>query len=145
MKRRRRQRRRPAPERLEDLPPSWLDTELARILAEAETKRASLFAEAFTPLPNLAELMSRSGSDDAGGPKHRPGSAAAWIDELWPNDEWHLMRPKRIHDEIVDAALGRKSEHPSLTAVRDEINRRLGKPKKRGKRGKRGQRAKSTR
>ena len=81
--------------------------------------------------------MARSNGDE-GGPENRPGSVAAWIDDLWSKGEWRLMKIKRIHDEIVNAAENRGiPDPPSYTAVRDEVN--LGAWKtKRGKRGKRG-------
>ena len=70
--------------------------------------------------------------------RNRPGSAAAWIDDLWPKGQWRLMKIKRMHTDIVNAAKDRNiSETPSETAVRDEVNRRLGKNQKRGKRGSR--------
>jgi hypothetical protein len=61
----------------------------------------------------------------------KPGSAAAWMNELWPNEQWRLLTSKQIFNEIVKAAKLRKlTKWPSETAVRDEVNRRTRKTRK---------------
>jgi hypothetical protein len=50
------------------------------------------------------------------GPK--PGSAAAWIEELYPADEWRLMTGKQIHQDIDREAKKRKlNRSPSYRTV----------------------------
>jgi hypothetical protein len=150
----RRRKRRPMPERPMDrvarilaeeaAKPERLDTMVARMLAEGEARRAAAFRELLAPSDiteeYLVRAMARSGSDVDAEPK--AGSAAAWIDDLWPKDKWRLMKIKRMHDDIVKAAVARNiPDPPSETAVRDEVNSRLGKPRKRAKRAKRGKSA----
>jgi len=71
----------------------------------------------------------------------RPGSADFWIDELFPNETWRPLRPKRIHRAIEleinkrNAELAQKAqshnqrvtllEHVSESAVRAAVKRRL--------------------
>jgi hypothetical protein len=69
----------------------------------------------------------------------RPGSAGFWLDELFPEEAWRSRKPPRVHRAIEqeinkrNAELARNAkpsekvtllEHVSLTAVRDEMNRR---------------------
>jgi hypothetical protein len=62
------------------------------------------------------------------GPK--PGSAAAWIDAMWPDDEWRLMTGKHVHDDIVQEANRRgKRRRPSYSAVLLELRKRRQQPK----------------
>ena len=57
------------------------------------------------------------------GPK--PGSAAAWIDELYPNSEWRLMTGKQVHYGIArDAKKRELKKWPSYRAVLLELKRR---------------------
>jgi hypothetical protein len=79
-------------------------------------------------------------SQNAPAKTPRPGSADAWIDELFPNGAWRLRKPPRIHRAIEqkiedrNAELVRKAkscnekatllEHVSLTAVRDALKNR---------------------
>jgi hypothetical protein len=65
----------------------------------------------------------------------RPGSADAWIEELFPND-WHLFTPKTIHNRVVKKVETRNREAkqrdkdapqmqaPSLSAFRNALNHR---------------------
>jgi hypothetical protein len=99
MKRSRRKRQRPAPERPMDwvervlaeeaAKPERLDTMAARILAEGEARRAAAFRELLAPSglteADVIRAMARPGGGDDNGPQNRPGSAAAWIDDLWPD------------------------------------------------------------
>jgi hypothetical protein len=71
----------------------------------------------------------------------RPGTADFWIDELFPNEAWRPLRPKRIYHAIEleinkrNAELAQKAkshnqrimllEHVSETAVRTAVKRRL--------------------
>jgi hypothetical protein len=55
----------------------------------------------------------------------KPGSAAAWIDELFPNEEWILMTGKAVHGAIAKEAEKRELKKiPSLSAVRAELRKR---------------------
>jgi hypothetical protein len=55
----------------------------------------------------------------------KPGSAAAWIDEVCPNGEWRLMTGKQVHGEIVREAEKRKPKKwPSYSAVMTELRKR---------------------
>src|SRR5262249_2711614 len=70
----------------------------------------------------------------------RPGSADFWIDELFPNEAWRLLKPTRIHRaieheiekrnvELVEKAKSHNQrvtllEHVSLSAVRAAVKRR---------------------
>ena len=55
----------------------------------------------------------------------KPGSAAAWIDELYPNREWRLMTGKQVHDDIARTAKesGQK-RWPSYSAAVLELRKR---------------------
>jgi hypothetical protein len=50
----------------------------------------------------------------------KPGSAAAWIDELYPNGLWRLKKAKDVANEIRK----RDPKGPGYTAVREEMKRR---------------------
>jgi hypothetical protein len=55
----------------------------------------------------------------------KPGSAAAWVDELCPNGEWRTMTGKQLHQSIERKAKERKlNKWPSLRAVQNELSRR---------------------
>jgi hypothetical protein len=52
----------------------------------------------------------------------KPGSAAAWIAELYPHGEWRLMTAKGIHQTIEREAKARGlNKWPSYSAVRSEL------------------------
>jgi hypothetical protein len=52
----------------------------------------------------------------------KPGSAATWIDELWPNREWHLLTGKQVHQAIEREAKTRGlNKWPSPRAVYLEL------------------------
>ena len=65
----------------------------------------------------------------------RPGSADAWIEELFPND-WQLFTPKKVHDQVVKEVEKRNKDAqkrdknapqlqaPSLSAVRGALKER---------------------
>jgi len=52
----------------------------------------------------------------------KPGSAAAWIAELYPHGEWRLLPVKGIHQAIEREAKRRGlNKWPSYSAVRSEL------------------------
>jgi hypothetical protein len=53
----------------------------------------------------------------------KPGSAAAWIDELYPAGEWRVMTGKQVHQAIDrEAKVVRKlNKSPSARAVYKEL------------------------
>jgi hypothetical protein len=69
----------------------------------------------------------------------RPGSADAWIEELFPND-WRLFTPKTVHNQVVKEVETRNKDAqkrdknapqlqaPSLTAFRAALKSRRQKP-----------------
>jgi hypothetical protein len=69
----------------------------------------------------------------------RPGSADAWIEELFPST-WRLLKPKKMHAEIVKEVEKRNEEAkkrgknaprlqaPSMTAIRAALKSRRQKP-----------------
>ena len=87
-----------------------------RMLEEGEKARRAAFESAFlTPTITheyIARAMAHSENDADNKPKNRPGSAATWFDDLWPNGEWRLMKIKRMHADIVNAAKVRKIPNP---------------------------------
>jgi hypothetical protein len=56
----------------------------------------------------------------------KPGSASAWIDELWPDDdEWRLLSAKDVYKAIAKEAEKRRlKKWPSYRAVANEVRRR---------------------
>jgi hypothetical protein len=75
-------------------------------------------------------LPPKRGAKPPSGPK--PGSAAAWIDEVCPNGEWRLMSAKAVEAaiamEIDDRNKNTKGprikKKPSYSAVQKEIKQR---------------------
>ena len=55
----------------------------------------------------------------------KPGSADAWIDFLFPDDEWRLLTPKQIHDAIAKHAKDKGwKTFPSYSAVAAAVAKR---------------------
>jgi hypothetical protein len=55
----------------------------------------------------------------------KPGSAAAWINELWPNGEWQLMTAKQAQQAIERAAKTRgHNRWPSESSVERAFRRK---------------------
>lgn len=133
MKRSRRKRQRPAPELgwEAEIPPSRLETEVARIMQEDAAKRVLV-----SELPSVADIhediiasMALGGDD---GPKPRLGYATFWIDAVCPNDTWQGMTAKAVEQAIWAAidehnkntAGPRINKKPSYSAIRQDIKRR---------------------
>jgi hypothetical protein len=58
-------------------------------------------------------------------PAPKPGSAAAWIDELLSADELRLMTGKQVHEAIWKKAEARGlTKWPGLRAVQSELTTR---------------------
>jgi hypothetical protein len=81
----------------------------------------TLPAQAVQELLRTSPAASKSSKRTAS----KPGSAGAWVDELYPNGEWRLMTAVAIHRGIERAAerqgLGKG---PSLRGVQRELKKR---------------------
>jgi hypothetical protein len=83
--------------------------------------------------PSASSIAIRANPGSASS----PGSADAWIDELFPRETWRLHKVKRIHDRFVKEVAKRNKAArkrdpnalemvaPSLTAVREALKNRL--------------------
>jgi hypothetical protein len=83
----------------------------------------------------LSMLRELSLLPPASAEQPRPGSADAWIDELFP-DTWHLLKVEPMHGRIVEEVEKRNKEAkrrdknaplmvaPSLTALRAALKKR---------------------
>jgi hypothetical protein len=75
--------------------------------------------------PAANPLTQFFGNKNSAFKKPKPGSAAAWIDELCPNDEWRTMTGKQLHQFIERKAKERKlNKWPSLRGVQNELAER---------------------
>jgi hypothetical protein len=55
----------------------------------------------------------------------KPGSAAAWFDDLWPKGEWRLLSAKQAYQAIEHEAKERKLKKcPALRSVQREMKTR---------------------
>jgi hypothetical protein len=77
-------------------------------------KRGRVFGYFFVWEPDVKGFFGNKTSEP------KPGSAGAWFNELYPNDEWRLKTAKDIANEI------RKNDPkgPGYTSVRGELKRR---------------------
>jgi hypothetical protein len=113
--------------------------EMGRSLCLATRARTTL-ANSLPASHAAVQRTAESPAEQKPKTSPRPGSADAWIEELFPNEAWRLLKPPRIHRaieqkietrnaELVREAKSRNEkatllEHVSLTAVRDALKRR---------------------
>jgi hypothetical protein len=102
----------------------------ARVVFDREEPLVVVVVEGGSVVPS-AFFICEIGDADAAqtspaathGPK--PGTAAAWIDTLWPNDEWRLMSAKEMANDVADAAKKRGlKKWPRYGAVATERRKR---------------------
>jgi hypothetical protein len=105
--------------------------EIAKAAQEYKQFFAKHFPQGFKPErpppPKLAATSSRGSSSSAAAKKTpKPGSAAAWIDELYPNDARRLlMTGKQVHNGIAqEADMRGLKKWPSYSAVLLELKTR---------------------
>jgi hypothetical protein len=79
------------------------------------------------PAQAVRELLrtSPAASKSSKRTESKPGSAGAWIDELYPDGGWRLRTATEIHRNIARAAKDRElREWPALRTVQRELKKR---------------------